>query len=77
MIANAYRLVNESLNKEEFKQKYGEKSFGYKSQNNGVYQIVAISDFEPQYLKSFLLIDHIDFLGTDTTINIQHYAEVL
>ena len=62
-----YTLVDEHLSKEEFEQKYGQKSFGYTNFDGIRYKIVAISDFQPQFLRGFLWNDGVDFDDVETT----------
>ena len=72
-----YKLTNETLSKDEIIKKYGKISFAYSQKENSKYKVVAISEFEPQYLNVILLNDKISFIGVDTTMDIKYYNEVL
>lgn len=72
-----YKLTNETLSKDEIIKKYGKISFAYSQKVNSKYKIIAVSEFEPQYLNVILLNDKIPFTGVDTTMDIKYYNEVL
>ena len=72
-----YKLTNETLSKDEIIKKYGKISFAYSQKVNNKYKVVAVSEFEPQYLNVILLNDKIPFVGVDTTMDIKYYNEVL
>ena len=75
--SNKYTLVQGSLSKDQILEKYGQVSFAYRREENGIYDIVAISEEEPPHLRSFLLIDKVDFLGVDSSYPLEIFCGVI
>ena len=72
-----YTEINDVLSKDEIKEKYGQVSFAYKEVVQDKYCLVAISPEEQQYLKSFLLIDKVNFLGVDNVQDLELFCGVI
>lgn len=64
-----YTLIKQNMTKDMILEKYGKVSYAYKELGNGILYILAISNEEPQYLKTYLMIDkEQNFFSVDTFI---------
>ena len=77
MLEKRYKLIEDFLTKDEIVCKYGKVSFAYLDKDCDRYHIIAISDSEPQYLKTDLLMDNVDFCGTDTLMDLEPLLGVI
>ena len=73
----SYQIVNEYLTKDDVHNKYGDVSFAYTQKQGEKYKVIAVSALEQQYLKSELLIDKVNFCGTDTVQNLEYLFGVI
>lgn len=75
-----YDLIkSEYMTKDEIVQRYGRISFAYEKENtdNDTYLVIAISGDDAPFLKGRLMLDNIEFLGVENSIDEIIMGEVL